>query len=57
MLDANSARLIKGSGRYYHLAIASCIGGLFVSFITLYLTLALFFGRNEMETLVDEDET
>lgn len=56
MLDANSARLIKGATYHYKLAIASTIIGLFLSFMTLYLTLALFFGRDEMAELVDDDD-
>lgn len=56
MLDANSARKIKGSGYHYQLAIASTIIGLVLSFLTLYLALALFFGRDEMAELVDDDD-
>lgn len=55
MLDANSARLIKGADRSYKLAISSAVMGVFISFITLYLALALLFGRTDMGELVDED--
>jgi len=56
MLDANSAIKIKSVPTSYKLAVSSTVMGVFISLITLYLALALFFQRTELEGMVDEDD-
>ena len=56
MLDAYDAAKIKGTNAPYKLAITAAVGGFFISIITLYLALALFFNRDRFAELVDEDD-
>jgi hypothetical protein len=56
MLDANSAARIRATQTPYKLAIASSVAGVFISFMTLYLALGLFFNRQEMSDMVDQDD-
>jgi len=59
MLDANSAYRLNllgtGEVKSYHIAIASSVAGVFVSLFLIYIAAALFFQREKLVELVDEE--